>query len=130
MRGEIAVDYLTGLPAHGAGRAGQGEWSRAGGGARASWFRAGGCVFGCWGGLWSLPYPLWDGLIGELLDVAAARLPEKQAATCRVLARKSPEEVVSITLQQLGVASYREVLRRVLRGPNFTSEVGAVGGHR
>ena len=57
-------------------------------------------------------YPLWDGLIGDLLDVASARLPEEQTATFRVLARQSPEEVVEIIRQQLGVASYREVLRQ------------------
>ena len=70
-------------------------------------------------------YPLWDGLIGELVDAAAARLPEEQAATCRALARQSPEEVVEIVRQQLGVASYREVLRAGAAGPDRPG-VGAV----
>jgi tetratricopeptide (TPR) repeat protein len=60
-------------------------------------------------------YPLWNALIGELVDAAVGRLDEEEAATCRVLARQSPEEVVEIVRQQLGVASYREVLRGVLR---------------
>jgi hypothetical protein len=30
-------------------------------------------------------YPLWDGLIGELVDAAADRLTPKEAATCRAL---------------------------------------------
>jgi hypothetical protein len=60
-------------------------------------------------------YPLWSGLIGDLVDAAAGRLSAEEAATCRALARESPEEVVEIIRQQLGVASYREVLRQVLR---------------
>ena len=60
-------------------------------------------------------YPLWAGLIGELVDAAAGRLSAEEAATCRTLACESPEEVVEILRQQLGVAGYREVLREVLR---------------
>ena len=60
-------------------------------------------------------YPLWDGLIGELVDAAAARLTGQEAATCRALARESPEEVVEIVRASLGAAAYREVLREVLR---------------
>ena len=60
-------------------------------------------------------YPLWDGLIGELVDAAAGRLTEDEAATCRVLARDSPEEVVEIVRRGLGTPVYREVLREVLR---------------
>src|SRR5580700_9429296 len=60
-------------------------------------------------------YPLWDGLIGELVDAAASRLSEREAATCRALARENPEEMVEFIRQQLGVPSYREVLRGVLR---------------
>ena len=60
-------------------------------------------------------YPLWDGLIGELVDGAAARLTGQEAVTCRALARESPEEVVEIVRASLGAAVYREVLREVLR---------------
>jgi tetratricopeptide (TPR) repeat protein len=60
-------------------------------------------------------YPLWTGLIGDLVDAAAGRMSADEAATCRALARDSPEEVVEIIRQQLGVPSYREVLRQVLR---------------
>jgi hypothetical protein len=68
-------------------------------------------------------YPLWDGLIGELVGVAASRLSEREAATCRALARESPEEVVEFIRQQLGAASYREVLREVLQ-PRTDPESG------
>ena len=60
-------------------------------------------------------YPLWTGLIGGLVDEAAGRMSAEEAATCRALARESPEEVVEIIRQQLGVPNYREVLRQVLR---------------
>jgi len=60
-------------------------------------------------------YPLWDALIGELVDAAAGRLTEDEAATCRALAWQSPEEVVEIVRRGLGAAAYREVLREVLR---------------
>jgi len=60
-------------------------------------------------------YPLWTGLIGDLVDAAAGRMSEEEAATCRALAQESPEEVVEIIRQQLGVPAYREVLRQVLR---------------
>jgi hypothetical protein len=60
-------------------------------------------------------YPLWDGLIGELIDAAADRLTPKEAATCRALAYDSPEAVVEIVRRGLGPGVFREVLRRVLR---------------
>lgn len=59
-------------------------------------------------------YPLWAGLIGQLVDAAAARLTEAEAATCRAHAASSPEEIVEILRQRLGVAAYRDVLRDVL----------------
>jgi len=60
-------------------------------------------------------YPLWNGLIGELIDAAADRLSEQEAETCRALASSSPEEVVEIVRRFLGTPIYREVLREVLR---------------
>jgi hypothetical protein len=60
-------------------------------------------------------YPLWDGLIGELVDAAADRLTPKEAATCRALAHDSPEAVVEIVRRGLGPGVFREVLRQVLR---------------
>jgi hypothetical protein len=59
-------------------------------------------------------YPLRQGLIDQLVDAAADRLTDTEAATCRVLTRDSPEEVVEILRESLGVAVYREVLREVL----------------
>jgi tetratricopeptide (TPR) repeat protein len=60
-------------------------------------------------------YPLWGGLIGDLVDAASGRLTEREAATCVALARESPEEVVEIVRRGLGAGAYREVLREVLR---------------
>ena len=60
-------------------------------------------------------YPLWDGLIAELVEAAASRLSEREAGTCRALARESPGSVVEIVRRGLGPGVYREVLRQVLR---------------
>ena len=59
-------------------------------------------------------YPLWATLIGQLVEAAAHRLSEQEAATCRALAVNSPEEVVEILRRSLGVATYRDALRQVL----------------
>ena len=59
-------------------------------------------------------YPLWDGLIEEVVDAAANRLTEQEEATCRALARESPEEVIEVVRACLGAVTYREVLREVL----------------
>jgi hypothetical protein len=60
-------------------------------------------------------YPLWDGLIGQLVEAASARLDEQESVTLRLLARQRPEAVVEIVRQQLGDARYQDVLREVLR---------------
>jgi hypothetical protein len=71
------------------------------------------------GGAVSAPlYPMWSKLIGQLVDAAADRLSDAEAATCRVLTRDSPDEVVGILRESLGVVAYREVLRDVLRARN------------
>jgi hypothetical protein len=41
-------------------------------------------------------YPLWTGLIGDLVNAAAGRLDDGQAETLRALGTQSPEEVVEI----------------------------------
>ena len=60
-------------------------------------------------------YPLWSGLIGELVNAAAHRLSDAQAATCRALAGQAPEEVVEILRRQLGPPQFREALREAFR---------------
>ena len=60
-------------------------------------------------------YPLWDGLIGELVDAASDRLSPAEMATCRALASSSPDAVVEIVRRSLGAPRFREVLRQVLR---------------
>ncbi len=109
MTEELAADYLAGLPS-----AQSEELARVndpGLTALRGYLASGEAVAFLGAGVSAPLYPLWDGLIGELVDAAAGRLDEGAAATCRTLARQSPEEVVEIVRQQLGVASYREVLR-------------------
>ena len=60
-------------------------------------------------------YPLWNGLIGELIDAAAGRLTKAEAETCRALAASNPESVVEIVRRGVSAGVYREVLREVLR---------------
>jgi tetratricopeptide (TPR) repeat protein len=60
-------------------------------------------------------YPLWAGLVAELIDNASSRLTESEAATLHALARASPDGVVEILRKQLGAPSYRELLRHVFR---------------
>jgi tetratricopeptide (TPR) repeat protein len=60
-------------------------------------------------------YPLWGGLISELVEAAADRLSAAQVATCRALASSSPDAVVEIVRRGLGVGVFRQMLRQVLR---------------
>jgi SIR2-like domain len=60
-------------------------------------------------------YPLWNALIGELIDAAAGQLTDAEAETCRALAATNPESVVEIVRSRLSAGVYREVLREVLR---------------
>ena len=60
-------------------------------------------------------YPLWDGVIGELVDAAADRLDDAEAETLRALAKTSPDAVVEVVRQQLRPEVYVEVLRELFR---------------
>ena len=60
-------------------------------------------------------YPLWDGVIAELVDAAADRLDEAEARTLRTLAKTSPDAVVELVRQQLRPEVYVEVLRELFR---------------
>ena len=60
-------------------------------------------------------YPLWDGVIGELVDAAADRLDDAEAATLRALAKTSPDAVVEVVRQQLRPEVYVEMLRELFR---------------
>jgi hypothetical protein len=61
-------------------------------------------------------YPLWTGVVGELVGLAsAAGLSEHAAATCRALAATRPDAVVERVRRELGAAEYRQVLREVFR---------------
>ena len=49
-------------------------------------------------------YPLWSGLIGELIDAAAGGWGGAEAETCRALAASNPESVVEIVRRGLSAA--------------------------
>lgn len=113
MVGDLAADYLGGLlPARAA------ELARVNGpglvGLRA-YLSSGKAVAFLGAGASAPLYPLWDALIGELVEAAADRLTSMEADTFRALARDSPEAVVEIVRRSLGSGVYREVLRQVLR---------------
>jgi hypothetical protein len=113
MDGDLPADYLAGLPE--SQREELARVNKPGLTALREYLASGEAV-AFLGARASAPlYPLWAGLIGQLVDSAADRLTEAQAATCRALAASSPEEVVEILRRSLGVAGYREVLREALR---------------
>jgi hypothetical protein len=113
MVGDHAADYLAGLPPD---QAAELERVNGPGLTALRGYLASGEVVAFLGAGVSAPlYPLWDGLIAELVDAAAGRLEQREAETCRALARDSPEEAVEIVRERLGAGSYREVLRDVLR---------------
>ena len=111
--GDRAAGYLGGLPA------GQAEeLARVNGPGLAAlrgYLASGQAVAFLGAGVSAPLYPLWDGLIGELVEAAAGRLASEDADTCRALAHDSPEAVVEIVRRNLGTGGYREVLRQVLR---------------
>jgi tetratricopeptide (TPR) repeat protein len=113
MVGDLAKDYLARLPVD--QRAGLERVNAPGSAALRSYLESGEAVAFLGAGVSAPLYPLWAGLIGELLDAAAARLGEAEAATCRALAGSAPEEVVEIVRRSLGGPSYHAVLREVLR---------------
>ena len=113
MVGDLTGGYLGGLP-----RAQAEELARVNGPGLAAlrgYLGSGQAVAFLGAGVSAPLYPLWDGLIGELVDAAAPRLSEREVATCRALARESPESVVEIVRRGLGPGVFREVLREVLR---------------
>ena len=113
MVGDLAQTYLDGLPGEQAA-----ELTRVNGPGLAAlrkYLESGEAVAFLGAGASAPLYPLWNALIGELVDAASARLTEKEAATCRVLAVSSPESVVEVVRRLLGPGIYREVLREVLR---------------
>jgi tetratricopeptide (TPR) repeat protein len=113
MGEHLAEDYLAGAPA------GQAEAltrvNAPGLAALRTYLGSGQAVAFLGAGVSAPLYPLWAGLIGDLVEAAAGRLTPKEAATCRALAGSSPESVVEIVRRSLGSGVYREVLREVLR---------------
>jgi tetratricopeptide (TPR) repeat protein len=121
MTEEFPADYLAGLPVPQ-----RQELARVNSAGLASFRRyldSGEAIAFLGAGASAPLYPMWDGLIQKLLDATMERLSQEEAATCRVLARQSPEEVVEIVRQSLGAGAYREVLREVLH-PQVDPESG------
>jgi SIR2-like protein len=113
MVGDHAADYLAGLPPERAA-----ELARLNGPGLAAlrkYLDSGEAVAFLGAGVSAGLYPMWRGLIADLVDAAGARLDPAEAESCKALADGSPEEAVEIIRQRLGVASYREVLRQALR---------------
>ena len=107
------ADYLDGLPPERAA-----ELARVNGPGLAAlrgYLESGAAVAFLGAGASAPLYPLWNGLIGELIDAAAGRLADAETATCRALADSNPESVVEIVRRSLSAGVFREVLREVLR---------------
>ena len=107
------ADYLDGLPSARAE-----ELARVNGPGLAAlrgYLESGAAVAFLGAGASAPLYPLWSGLIGELIDAATGRLTDAEAETCRALAFSNPESVVEIVRRGLSAGVYREVLREVLR---------------
>ena len=113
MNGDGAGNYLGGLPPEQAAELRR--VNKPGLSALREYLDSGQAVAFLGAGVSAPLYPLWAALIGELVEAAALRLGEPEAATCRALAASSPEEVVEIVRTRLGTAIYREVLRTILR---------------
>ena len=113
MGGDITTQYLDGLPP--AQAAELARLNKPGLTALREYLATGQAVAFLGAGVSAPLYPLWTGLIGELVDAAAGRVDDRQAENLRALASQSPEEVVEIVRTALGTGAYREVLRRVLR---------------
>ena len=112
MVGDLSQDYLDGPPTGPAGDLARA--SEPGLAALREYVPSGQAVAFLGAGTSAPRYPLWDGLIGELVDAAAGRLTKQESATCRALAASTPESAVEIVRLRLGPAMYREVLRKVL----------------
>ncbi len=107
------LSYLSGLPEE---KQAQLAKINAPGLARLSEIVAGGEGIAFLGAGTSAPlYPLWEGVIGELIETAADRLTDAEAATCREFATTNPDAVVDIIRQRLRPQLYWEVLREVFQ---------------
>lgn len=61
-------------------------------------------------------YPLWNGVVTEILDAASSRLGASDLNKCRAtLAAASPEGVVEVVRRRLGSNAYWDILREVFR---------------
>src|SRR6266480_6908767 len=113
MVGDLDPAYLAGLPA--GQRAALERVNAPGLAALRGYLKSREAVAFLGAGVSAPLYPLWDGLITQLVEAASARLDEQESVTLGVLARQRPGAVVQIVRQQLGDARYYEVLREVLR---------------
>jgi len=113
MSADFPADYLAGLPE--VQQAELTQVNKAGLADLCEYLKSGEAIAFLGAGASAPLYPLWAGLIGQLVDSAESALSGPQLATCRVLAQRNPEEVVEILRRSLGVPAYRELLREVFR---------------
>jgi hypothetical protein len=113
MERDPVGDYLGGLPSERAAELAR--VNEPGLAALRGYLKSGAAVAFLGAGASAPLYPLWSGLIGELINAAADRLTDAEAETCRALAASNPESVVEIVRRGLSAGVYREVLREVLR---------------
>lgn len=60
-------------------------------------------------------YPLWHGVIVQLIDAARDELSDQVADTCQAMAVTNPDAVVELVRRHVGQAGFREILRQVFR---------------
>src|ERR1700761_4715005 len=113
MTGEGTADYLAGLPPDQAARLA--EVNGPGLTALREHLGSGEAVAFLGAGVSAPLYPLWNGLIWELVEAASEKLTPAQAEACRAVAEATPEAAVEIVRRHLGAGAYREGLRQVLR---------------
>ena len=56
-------------------------------------------------------YPLWEGLVAELIDLASDALDDDRAKTYQQMVATNPDTVVELIRQELGPLVFRETLR-------------------
>ena len=113
MVGDLAAGYLDGLPPEQAAELAR--VNEPGLTALREYLASGEAVAFLGAGVSAPLYPLWDGLIGELVDAAVARLAARGGDVPGAGASRTRKRSWRSSASSSGVASYREVLREVLR---------------
>jgi hypothetical protein len=105
--------YLDGLAE--ADRSRLAEVNESGHSALADYLAAGGAVAFLGAGASAPLYPLWSGVITEMVDAARGELGDQAVKTCLAMADRNPDAVVELVRRRLGGARFRSVLRKTFR---------------